>query len=254
MRLAIVIISIIFSVSMLLQFDPILQDPSYHSFADQRDLLGISNFWNVVTNLPFMILGILGGVKSLPKKWTSDQMRFFWFWTVFFLGVALVSIGSAYYHWMPNSASLVWDRLPMTLAFMSFFAFIIAERVHEKTGLILLPVLLLLGIASVWYWNITEVAGAGDLRHYVLVQFLPMLEVPLICFLFPNKDRETKLLIYAFGWYALAKVFEHFDAVIFNLTDNQMGGHALKHLTAGAAIYSLYKYAYDFKRVLPEKI
>ena len=34
---------------------PIAQDPLYHAFADQRALLGVPHFWNVVSNLPFVL-------------------------------------------------------------------------------------------------------------------------------------------------------------------------------------------------------
>ena len=36
---------------------PIPQDPAYHAFADDARLLGVPNFWNVATNLPFLAAG-----------------------------------------------------------------------------------------------------------------------------------------------------------------------------------------------------
>ena len=39
---------------------PVAQDLAYHDFADQRTLLGIPNFWNVVSNVPFFFIGLLG--------------------------------------------------------------------------------------------------------------------------------------------------------------------------------------------------
>jgi hypothetical protein len=248
-RLAIIIAATIVPIAILFQLSPISQNLSYHDFADKRTFLSISSFWNVFSNLPFLLFGVLGLVKLIDLKNSQDLKGFLAYWFVFFFSIALVSFGSAYYHWIPNNSSLVWDRLPMTLAFMSFFSFIVAERIHKTAGLILLPILLTLGIVSVWYWNFTEAAGAGDLRPYVLVQFLPLLEIPLVCFLFPVNDRETKFLFYAFGWYALAKILEYFDRGIFALTASQMGGHALKHLAAGMAVYALYKYVFSMKRV-----
>ena len=44
----------------LLLLPPISQDQSYHDFADQRTLLGIPNFWNVVSNIPFIAIGAVG--------------------------------------------------------------------------------------------------------------------------------------------------------------------------------------------------
>jgi hypothetical protein len=48
------------SLAILPLLPPIPQDPSYHQFADQRTLLGIPNFWNVVSNLPFVLVGAIG--------------------------------------------------------------------------------------------------------------------------------------------------------------------------------------------------
>jgi len=247
-RLTIIFAAAIVAIAVLFQFSPISQNLSYHDFADKRTFIGISSFWNVFSNLLFLLFGVFGLIKLIGLKNSRNHKGFLAHWFVFFFGVALVSAGSAYYHWIPNNSSLVWDRLPMTLAFMSFFSFIVAERIHKTAGLILLPILLALGMASVWYWNFTETAGDGDLRPYVLVQFLPLLEIPLICFLFPVNNRETKFLIYAFGWYVLAKILEYFDRGIFVLTANQIGGHALKHLAAGMAVYALYKYAFIAKK------
>jgi hypothetical protein len=248
-RIAILIAGVIIPVIILFQISPISQPLAYHNFADNKGFLGIPNFWNVVSNLPFLVFGLMGLGQLIAVKESPSHKEFVYYWMVFFSGVALVCIGSAYYHWTPNNSTLVWDRLPMTLAFMSFFAFIVAERVNKRVGLILLPTLLLLGIGSVWYWDFTEAAGVGDLRPYGLVQFLPMIEIPLICFLFPVNNREVKFLFYAFGWYALAKVLEHFDQNFFVLTFDLMGGHALKHLAAGMAVYALYKYAFEVKRL-----
>src|SRR4029077_7804963 len=45
------------SLAALLLLPPILQDQSYHRFADERTLFGIPNFWNVVSNVPFIAVG-----------------------------------------------------------------------------------------------------------------------------------------------------------------------------------------------------
>jgi hypothetical protein len=42
------------SLSAPLLLPPISQDQSYHQFADQRTILGIPNFWNVVSNFPLL--------------------------------------------------------------------------------------------------------------------------------------------------------------------------------------------------------
>lgn len=91
---------------------PIPQDPGYHVFADIRTCLGLPNFGNVASNLLFLAVGATGMAWCHGKPGSSARLS----WFVFFLGVALVFFGSGYYHRMPNDDSLVWDRLPMTIA------------------------------------------------------------------------------------------------------------------------------------------
>jgi len=76
------------------------QDQGYHLFADQRVLVGIPNFWNVVSNIPFIVVGAVGLARFRDDAATI----------VLFLGFFLTGIGSAYYHWDPNDGTLFWDR------------------------------------------------------------------------------------------------------------------------------------------------
>ena len=101
-----------------------------------------------------------------------------------FLGSILVGLGSGYYHISPNNETLVWDRIPMTVAFMALYSIIISEFVSVKAGRLLLFPLIIIGVCSVIYWQFTEVSGAGDLRFYAVVQFFPILTIPIRrCFL-----------------------------------------------------------------------
>ena len=246
-RIVILAVGFVIPIIIAFQLPPIAQPITYHDFVDNRKLLGITNFWNVASNLLFLILSFIGLRQLWAVKGSIIYKDFFYYWNIIFISVALIFIGSMFYHLNPNNSTLVWDRLPIALVFMSFFAFIIAERVNKVLGFILLHIFLLLGISSVFYWSFTETAGAGDLRFYGLVQFLPVVEIPLICFLFSIKEREIKFLIHAFSWYILAKAFEFFDKIVFSLAAKQMGGHALKHFAATMALYALYKYAFKIK-------
>ncbi len=53
---------------------------------------------------------------------------------VFFAGLVLTALGSAYYHLDPTNATLVLDRLPMTIAFAGVFGAVVAERVSTRGG------------------------------------------------------------------------------------------------------------------------
>lgn len=214
---------------------PLPQDPRYHEFADSRTLLGIPHFWNVVSNLPFLAVGLLG----LPAAWSGKgrlptlQTHYL----LFFAGVFLTGLGSAYYHWQPDNQTLVWDRLPMTIAFMAFFALIIGEHIDIRAGQRLLWPLLTLGLASVWYWQWTEARGHGDLRPYAIVQFVPMLVIPLLLLLLPSRFSGTGYLWALLLAYGLAKVLEFFDRAMFEWL-GAIGGHPLKHLAAALGAWA----------------
>ena len=125
----------------------------------------------------------------------------------------------------------------MSIAFMALLSAFVVERIEDKVGLILLPFLVILGIFSVIYWHLTEEAGRGDLRLYAVVQFFPMLVIPLICILFSSSGLDARYLIAMAGLYVLAKIFEYFDHGIFEILGRTVSGHTLKHLAAAAAAY-----------------
>ena len=233
-------------------FPPIPQDQQYLLFADNRSLWSIPNFGDVVSNIPFSLVGILG-LLALGRHW-KDKTRFtqplevlpFF---VAFTGLILLGPCSAYFHLAPSNDTLVWDRLPMTLVFMALFSAVIAERVHLKAGLYLLPFLLVVGIGSVIYWDITESAGHGDLRPYGLVQFMPALVIPIILMLFPPMYSGGRYLIEVIAWYGLAKIFELYDAQAYDFTSHFISGHTLKHLVMAFAAFRLVKYVRNRRKI-----
>ncbi len=50
---------------------PIPQPLEYHQFADQRDYFGIPNFFNVVSNIAFLFVGIAGLTFLLSSRVSS---------------------------------------------------------------------------------------------------------------------------------------------------------------------------------------
>jgi hypothetical protein len=218
----------------------IAQDPAYHAFADRRAFQGIPNFLNVVSNFPFLVVGVLGLAFLARDRRAgrshafvpADDRRPYW---PFFVGIGLTAIGSAYYHWRPSNGTLFWDRLPMTIGFMALLASVIGERVSRRAGARLLWPLIVAGAASALYWHLTEQQGAGDLRPYGLVQFGSLVLVPLILVLFPARYTRTQDLVTSIGWYALAKVFEYFDHGFLALVG--VSGHTWKHLASAAGAY-----------------
>jgi Ceramidase len=214
------------SLGGLLLLSPIPQDQSYHQFADQRTMFGIPNFWNVVSNIPFLAVGATG-----LRRFHDDAAT-----VVFFLGVFLTGIGSSYYHWDPNDSTLFWDRLPMTLSLTAIFALAVEERVNARVGAILLWPALAIGLFSLLLWR-----RSNDLRLYFWVQFFPGIAAILLFLRYPGKYIGTRYWIVAGMLYLFAKVFEFTDKTMFS-AGNVLGGHALKHLAAAAACYAILRY------------
>ena len=175
-RVSILIGLLVAGLLGLLALDPIPQSPDYHRFADTRSLFGIPNFNDVASNAGFAVVGILGilVVSGKRSRVVFAERSDAWPYLAFFIGVALVSAGSAYYHWAPSNDRLLWDRLPMSIAFMAFCSAIIADRIDAKAGNVwLLPMLIGLGLVSLVYWNWTESAGAGRSQVLRLRAVLP---------------------------------------------------------------------------------
>jgi hypothetical protein len=212
---------------------------AYHHFCDDRRLLGIPDFANVVSNVVFLITGVAG---FLTLRRATAEGRIKLIYAFVFAGVVLTGLGSAYYHCSPDNATLVFDRLPMTIVFMGLLAAVIAEGIGVTAGARLLGPLVIVGIGSVIWWHVTELGGSGDLRLYILVQYYPLVLIPAILLLFPTEAiaRGWPPLLWAFGWYGLAKAAESVDCGIYH-TLGVVSGHTLKHLGAGMSTWLLVK-------------
>jgi hypothetical protein len=206
------------------------QDPAYHQFADARPLLGIPNSLNVLSNLPFAVVGLAGLAAAFRARgWER------WAYAALFAGAALTSVGSAYYHVAPDNWRLVWDRLPMTVGFLGLLTAVIAERVSSSAARTLFVPLLAFGAASVAYWYWSELRGAGDLRPYALVQFGSLAVIVLALIVYPARDRDSRYFYLGLGAYLLAKVFEFADRPIF-AAGEIVSGHTIKHVMAAVAV------------------
>ena len=213
---------------------PIPQDPHYHDFADARRLLGIPAGLNVLSNLLFLWAGGAGLHALFVARTLAIVNRIRPAYAGFFAALVLVAAGSTVYHVAPANATLAWDRLAMTLGFMSFTTILLAERVSLDLARRLFPWLLAAGVASIVYWRLGDTGGGGDLRAYALVQFLPLALAPLILWLYPSRFTRRHELWWVLVLYGLAKAFELLDHEIYAAL-GVVSGHSLKHLAAGVA-------------------
>ena len=236
--IALIAITLIVVFGVMLFGVRIPQWPEYHDFADARTMAGIPFAANVLSNLAFFIVGLWGSIFVMTRDGGRVVGTLQPNYLAFFAGVALVAVGSAYYHWAPDNQTLVWDRMSMTIVFMALLSIVVGELISARAARILLMPLLALGAASVAWWALTEQAGAGDLRLYALVQFLPPVLILLMLLMYDH-SRELLFALVAMGTlYAFAKIFEFYDLEIFRIS-GFISGHTLKHLFAGAATASV---------------
>jgi hypothetical protein len=229
-RHALLLMIVIGSLAFMLSRQPFGQNPNYHAFADRRIFFGVQNFFDVMSNIPFLLVGMAGISFCLGNRLMTLRSA----WLTFFAGVAIVSAGSAYYHWNPTNETLVWDRLPMTIGFMGLFVVLLAEYVSERLGRFLLVPAILAGLSSVLYWHWFD-----DLRCYYWIQLIPLLTVPAVMVLFRPKYSHQWLLLLALACYLLAKISETYDREVFAFSRSLFSGHSLKHLLAASGCFSV---------------
>jgi hypothetical protein len=215
---------------------PIAQD-DHHVTMDRRSIIGVPNGMDVLSNLLFFGVGIAGFAATVERRgrtpfrdrWTR------WPYRALFAGVVLTTFGSSWYHLAPSTARVVWDRLPMTIAFMGLLTAVLAERVNRRLARVLFGPLLVAGAGSVVYWYATQLAGHGDLRAYAVVQFGSLTVVVLVLALYRSQHRGSAWLGIGLALYGVAKTFELSDGPIYHAL-GIVSGHTLKHVTAAAAV------------------
>lgn len=232
-RVAALLVLAALCVGVLIAIGPIVQGPGYYDFPDARVLLGVPAFWNVVSNLPFAVVGVIG-LRATARQAPALRAA----WAALFTGIFLTAFGSGFYHLAPAAPRLLFDRLPMTIAFASVFALALSDRVDERLGgRLLLPMIAVAG-GSALFWYVT-----GDLRVYAFVQGYPMLAVPLLLVIARGRNLDGRWFIAAVLVYFAAKVLERFDGRIYDALGHVISGHALKHLVAAGACWCLYRMA-----------
>ena len=214
---------------------PAMPQPlDYHAFVDRRAFFGIANFLDVASNIGFVVPGLIGLAITLRSRTAFIDPIERLPYVVFCLGMLLTALGSSYYHLAPDNERLFWDRLPMTIAFMSLIAAQLCERISVRVGIAALAPMLFVGAASVFYWRATERAGEGNVIPYGILQGYSVVILLLIAALLPSRYTRARDIYWVFAWYVIAKLLEVLDRPIYML-GNLVSGHTLKHLAAGAA-------------------
>jgi hypothetical protein len=221
----------LFAIALL----PAIPDPpALRVLADDRAVFGVPNFWNVVSNVPLLLVGAWGVLAMRRARFIGPLER--WPYVVAFVAVALTGIGSVYYHLAPLDERLVWDRLPIALSFMALVCALAGDRMGGRAAMTALVPSFVLGAASVFYWRWSALHGRENIVPYAVVQYGALLAIVVIGARLPSRYTRTHDVLIAVGLYVLAKLAELLDAPLYAL-GHVLSGHTLKHVLAALAIW-----------------
>ncbi|KAG2400441.1 hypothetical protein LR48_Vigan04g235700 [Vigna angularis] len=202
------------------------RSPKHHQFGDMRNLLGVPNTLNVMTNFPFLVVGILGLVLALEGGvFNISSQGEVWIWALFYAGIAGVAFGSAYYHLKPDDHRVLWDTLPMMVAFSSLFSSLVVERFGQRIGLCCLFALIVAAFLCVVYERIYN-----DIRFCVIFQLTLPLAIPVIALMYRSKYTHSRYWFMSTGIYLLAKFEGVTDKKLYYVNNYIISGHSMEHL------------------------
>lgn len=206
------------------------QAPHIHDYADQRAWLGLPCALDVLSNLPFALFGlwglrVLGRLPAAALHGTQRALA-----ALFFAGLVLTAFASGWYHGHADDAGLFIDRLGMSVAFAGLLGLVVASRITARAGAWTAPVVLLWGALGAWVcWR------SGNLLPWAVLQGAGLGLLLALSWRAPRGLAVRGWLILAL--YAVAKLCELADAVIYEATGQLISGHSLKHLVAALAAW-----------------
>ncbi len=202
----------------------------YHAFADQRVLWGVPYAMDVLSNLPFALMGAWGlqrlGARG-PDQAVGPQRPMA---ILFFSGLVVTALCSTWYHLQPDNSGLAVDRLGMVFAFAGLLGLAVADRISARAGWWTTGAVLALGPVSVYVWTIS-----ANLLPWAVLQGGAMLLLLVLALRKPVPGAWGLPLAGVIAWYVLAKLLELGDHFVFALTDGWVAGHTLKHIAAALA-------------------
>lgn len=202
------------------------QYANYHAFADQRTLWDLPYAMDVLSNIPFAILGMWGLLRLGPS--TSQRPLAM----LFFGGLLLTALCSSYYHLQPDDMGLTIDRLGMLAPFAGLMGLAVADRVGMRAGQATAIAVLALGPVAVGVWALT-----GNLLPWSILQGGGMVLIVCVALRRPLVGAWGMPLLAVIGWYVLAKALELADDQVLAMTHDLVSGHTLKHIAAAMAAW-----------------
>jgi hypothetical protein len=221
-------IAIVLFAVLRFVFGAMPQATSYHLFADTRAWGPIPRAGDVVSNLAILAAG-LAGIALWRRVHVDPEERPAY--ALLVAGMLLTALGSAYYHWDPGNARLIWDRLPMTFVLAAMVALVLADRVDPAFARVAWWPFALLGIAGLAYWN-----WSGDLLLYLVMRVGAGLLIICLCLLRKGRHSHVGWLVAALALDITMTTSERLDGQIFAATGGLVSGHNIKHVLAGALL------------------
>jgi hypothetical protein len=205
---------------------PLRRGPGFHDYADQRAWLGLPHAGDVLSNLPFVLVGVLGlargrrGFAALPCA-----------------GFVLIGLGSGAYHVAPGDAALAFDWLPIVLTLAWLAGAVIADRQDPRLGVAVAAAGSAAAIAGVlvWWAGGGTTPPGGDMRWYVTTQALGVALVAAAAILpaRPGAAFDRRWLLAGVTGFLAARALSSSDQCLLDAIG--VSGHSLKHLVLGAA-------------------
>lgn len=216
------------------------QPQAYHDYADIRVIAGVPFFWNVVSNVVMLAVGVAGLVflrrRRLPPLPGAlvDSAEVLPY-AAFYVGAVASALGSAYYHARPEDATLLWDRLGMSVAFSSMMVAALVDRGPARLAARLWALTLAIAVGSVLFWG-----ASGDLTPYLAAQVGALAIALAAVVASPGRYTRHRLMYVALALYVVASSAEKLDRPIYEWTGGFISGHTAKHYFAGLAMYVVY--------------
>lgn len=202
----------------------------YHDFADQRTLLGLPHALDVLSNLPFAVMGAWGlwWLRRVPLDRLGTAQR--GLAGLFFIGLMATAFCSSSYHLDPHDAGLCIDRVGMSLAFAGLLGLAAADRISARAGVALAALVAVAAPATALVaWL------GGNMTPWAVLQGGGLVLLAALALRRPQPRALGFSIIGVIAFYAVAKALELADAPVFALTQQLISGHSAKHLVAALA-------------------
>lgn len=209
-----------------------------YDYSDQRTLFGLHNFFNIIANIPLLLLGIAGVIMLLLnpiKQWMVIVHRSeYGVWYCFFFGIALLAINSIRFHLEPqNNAYAIYDTVALLLILMSLMIYAIGERLHHYVYYLMPIILCLLAVATALLETYLIPILSWMLYGGIFL-FCLMIEV-IKAFHATYQPNHYKRWI--MGWLVIGAVLAFYDQAVYYLLGQSISGHALGKISVALSLY-----------------